>query len=150
MNRRNGSIGLKDCFKMNTALILGINPNSTYIKLEVQSNGQVKSTEWNYGAGWTFEEMNHLLEFSQNISQGTTRCMNCNKNHNTEACDFPFFTIVCSNCLVISHDGSQHDLPCMLINKISSIRKDLLAFNAVTLFQIIYKGDRLIISNNLQ
>lgn len=71
------------------------------------------------------------------------RCFNCNGNHDVAVCDMPAYTMVCSNCLGIFLDGSQHKSPCMPINRISSIRKSLLAYNALTIFQLVYGNDEL-------
>lgn len=66
------------------------------------------------------------------------KCYNCNGAHDVAVCDWPSYSIHCTGCLVVSFDGTMHEKPCKPKNKISAIRSNLFATNALTLFKISY------------
>lgn len=130
---------LDDQYKMSTAYIFGIHPNSKSIELQLQCTGKMETALWT-GFGWDIKN-NKLIKKSNDSVSERTRCMNCNNNHCTQNCNLPYYTMHCSNCLVISTDGSAHRNPCMPINKISAIRRNILAIAPYTLFEMTFSQD---------
>lgn len=136
MISRSGKLTIPDRFSFNTPFILGLIPRPKIIEVHVRSNEATKIVKWNLDEGWNFS--GNLGTF-QRIDYGPPQqqlvCYNCNRNHDVVDCDLPNYTLNCKNCLVVS---SEHENPCMPRNTISAIRSNLLANNALTLFQIVY------------
>lgn len=131
------ALSIKDRYSMNTVFILGIQPRGNNFQLQIQFGSTCQKVKWQKETGWNLDQFINVI----NVRPADTedlRYLNCNKGHNVEQCYFPTFTAHCSGCLIVSIDGSQHENPCMPINRISKIRSDLLARNALTLFRLIY------------
>lgn len=69
-----------------------------------------------------------------------TICKNCGRGH-TEDCQWPIYYKTCSNCLVTSIDGDEHNTPCNRINKITLIRSDILATKTYYLFDMEFSTE---------
>lgn len=128
----NGQYQINDERKMATAFILGLQMHSQFLVLQVRQNGQTSKAHFDALNGWNIDadidvQMCNAIPVDTQVLS-VLRCFNCNGNHDVAICDMPAYTMVCSNCLVISLDGSQHKSPCMPINRISSIRNSLLAY----------------------
>lgn len=128
--------GIEEKFKMNTVFILGLKVRSDNIKLRILHNSKCQTAKWERVSGWHFHEP--ISDYALPVENHAGICRNCNKHHDMMICDLPWFTSHCTGCLVISVDGYGHENPCMVKNKISSIRPDVLARNTLTLFRLSF------------
>lgn len=137
MQNDEGKISMSSRHNFNTALILGLKPRSNKLQLQIQFGNKCQKIKWEKKEGWIFQDIDNGQQVLT-ADDPTLRCYNCNKGHNVENCCLPNFSTHCRGCLVVSFDGSGHENPCMPVNKISEIRSDILARNALTLFRLNY------------
>lgn len=140
---RAGKLLMPGNYEMNTCIILGLKPRSRKMVLQIKSNGlTAKSAQWERNKGWTIDaNINADNMESNTITDSppiTEVCSNCSGYHNIKNCNLPSYTMHCSHCLVVSLDGAMHGPPCKPVNRKSSVRLDLLAKRAITLFQLSY------------
>lgn len=136
-----GKWKLPDEMKMSTGFIIALKPKSRNIQVQLRCNDETKAATWTYQNGWDkidtiHSNFNALPNQNQNQNQ-TAICYNCNQNHETTNCDRPYYIKHYVGCLVVSLDGSEHEKPCMPINKIMPIRDDILAANTYNVFHLI-------------
>lgn len=121
---------------MNTGFIIACEPRCNEFELEMKGSGKVIKMVWNQSTGWKIDE--HILEINvtdQRIDLDL-KCTNCNGQHHFSKCDSPDYSMCCYTCLVVSFDGKGHVKPCKPINRITNIRQNIFALNALTLFRI--------------
>lgn len=146
LNSINGNISIPEKYRLSTTLVMGLKPRSKNLQLQFKSGDRKMTANWQTSTGWTIDPQldggNCQRSIGRNPPQQTlvSVCHNCNKDHNIEDCDLPEYSMHCTSCLVVSFNGSNHVNPCMPmpINRISPIRSDLFARQALTLFQINY------------
>lgn len=123
---------------MNTALVLGLKPKSNYLKIQINTSVHEQtlklSAEWQLGK-WEIRQptIEHLQEHSLDVV-----CNNCGRGHQLEDCEWPFFQKTCSNCLVMSINGTGHSSPCNVLNRISLMRTNILCYSALLIFELKY------------
>lgn len=143
-----GKYSLDQRYSRNNVLILGFKPHSAMFKLQIKIGGSGHKTATWQNNEWTVDDElkpENILRYP-NLRQAVNGiCFNCDNrganSHSTEVFMFPNYTAHCYNCLVVSFDGSLHQRPCMPINTISPIIKNIMSRTALTLYQISYKKD---------
>lgn len=139
-------------YHMNTAFIIGFKPRNSALSVQIKFHSNVQTMKWKREDGWQFDNL-LLSSNAENplLVNPTSICPNCNENHRLDSCDLPLFTSHCTSCLVMSLDGGHHSNPCRPINKISAIREDIMASNALTLIRWQHKfgeGEIFYLANN--
>lgn len=124
---------------LNTALVLGFKPNSRSLKIQMKA--KIHDRTSTRSAPWQNDEwilIGSSEHSNETIEGGTSSCNNCGRGHHVNDCDWPYYAKNCSNCLVVSNNGGDHNNPCNRVNKISPFRLSILSINAVALFELVY------------
>lgn len=127
-------------FYLNTTCIIGIKPKTQEFQLLIKAGKTIFPVKWNHLVGFECTER-RLFDASRQIHENTDAvCHNCGKNHTISKCMYPYYTVHCTGCLVVSLNGSHHINPCQPINKVSIIRSSILAENVTKLFNMSYES----------
>lgn len=138
MIKRNGKLEWTDQYGVNAVFVLGLLIRANMLVLQTRTTNASKKSITFENQRWKVPDAQDIPQI-QHIGSAGEKCLNCNGRHLISKCDWPSYSKCCTGCLVVSFDGTMHESPCMPTNKISQTRADLLASNALTLFQFLYE-----------
>lgn len=143
MTMHYGKLLMPPQYHMNSSIILGLKPRSGKLLLQIKSSGlKTINAQWQRNLGWNIDANIDADNMESNTITDppsiTGLCVNCNGDHNIKNCDLPLYSMHCYGCLVVSFDGTNHVNPCRPVNRKASIKSDLLASEAMTLFELAY------------
>lgn len=131
MHCSENSYAIPDKIKLNTAFILGFSSSTNEFEIEVRDSVKISFVNGN----WNIPNDNEsVMPYTFGVQEWT--CLNCGLGHNVENCDWPYFTMHCSHCFVVSTDGNGHQYPCNFKNRITNLRDDILAEIPLRLFEL--------------
>lgn len=126
-------------YNRNTAYVIGIEANSDQLMLELNTKESHHLIAWNESTGFDMIDQGSFA-MDTACHHTETPCLNCGKNHDISVCEYPWYSVHCTGCLVVSINAKFHTKPCKPINKISLIRSNIFAEVALPLYDLSWQN----------